>query len=139
MDKFKGEVLLIVNLASACGFTPQYTELQGLYEKYKNRKFQVLGFPCNQFGSQEPGSNAGRAWLNKDKEEGFLWIGPGAEMACTDAALKVQMFSLGSSFESTRFLQGGKCGGSIVMRTGLSHLQTSRSLLGITTRRPSLS
>nr|QBY35583.1 glutathione peroxidase 1 [Dunaliella salina] len=58
MDKFKGEVLLIVNLASACGFTPQYTELQGLYEKYKNRKFQVLGFPCNQFGSQEPGSNA---------------------------------------------------------------------------------
>jgi len=51
-------VLLIVNVASRCGFTPQYAGLQALYEKYRDRGFLVLGFPCNQFGSQEPGSEA---------------------------------------------------------------------------------
>jgi glutathione peroxidase len=52
---YKGQVLLIVNTASKCGFTPQYEGLERLYRKYKDRGFAVLGFPCNQFGAQEPG------------------------------------------------------------------------------------
>ena len=55
---FRGQVLLIVNTASQCGFTPQYAELEALYKKYKDQGFAVLGFPCNQFGAQEPGSAA---------------------------------------------------------------------------------
>jgi glutathione peroxidase len=55
---YRGQALLIVNTASACGFTPQYKGLERLYETYKDRKFAVLGFPCNQFGSQEKGSGA---------------------------------------------------------------------------------
>ncbi len=54
---YKGKVLLIVNTASKCGFTPQYEGLQSLYAKYKDRGFEVLGFPCDQFGHQEPGSD----------------------------------------------------------------------------------
>jgi glutathione peroxidase len=53
---YRGKTLLIVNVASACGFTPQYTGLEALYRKYHDRGFEVLGFPCNQFGAQEPGS-----------------------------------------------------------------------------------
>ncbi len=53
---FKGRVLLIVNTASKCGFTPQYAGLEELYRAHKDRGFEVLGFPCNQFGAQEPGS-----------------------------------------------------------------------------------
>jgi glutathione peroxidase len=53
---FKGQVLLIVNTASQCGFTPQYAGLEELYRAYHDRGFEVLGFPCNQFGAQEPGS-----------------------------------------------------------------------------------
>ena len=56
LQKYKGKVVLVVNTASKCGLTPQYTELQDLYEKYKDRGLVVLGFPCNQFGIQEPGS-----------------------------------------------------------------------------------
>jgi glutathione peroxidase len=56
LDEFKGHVLLIVNTASKCGFTPQYTGLEELFRKYKERGLAVLGFPCNQFGAQEPGS-----------------------------------------------------------------------------------
>jgi len=54
----KGKVVLIVNTASACGFTPQYKGLQALWDKYKEKDFVLLGFPCNQFGGQEPGSDA---------------------------------------------------------------------------------
>ena len=54
-DHFKGDVLLIVNVASKCGFTKQYKGLQSLQENYQSRGFRVLGFPCNDFGNQEPG------------------------------------------------------------------------------------
>lgn len=54
---FKGQVALIVNVASQCGFTPQYEGLQKLYDQYRGKGFTVLGFPCNQFGGQEPGSD----------------------------------------------------------------------------------
>lgn len=56
MATFRGRVLLIVNTASKCGFTPQYEGLEGLYRTYRDRGLTVLGFPCNQFGEQEPGS-----------------------------------------------------------------------------------
>jgi glutathione peroxidase len=56
LEKFKNNVLLIVNVASHCGFTPQYHELEMLYEKYHAKNFVVLGFPCNQFAHQEPGT-----------------------------------------------------------------------------------
>lgn len=56
MNTYKGKVLLIVNTATQCGFTPQYQALESLYEKYKDKGFVVLDFPCNQFGGQAPGS-----------------------------------------------------------------------------------
>src|SRR5262249_54352561 len=55
--QYKGKVVLVVNVASKCGFTPQYTGLEKLFEQYQNQGLVVLGFPCNQFGAQEPGSN----------------------------------------------------------------------------------
>ncbi len=57
LKAYRGKVLLIVNVASHCGFTPQYKALEAVYEKYKDKGFAVLGFPCNQFGAQEPGTN----------------------------------------------------------------------------------
>ena len=56
LSDFKGKVLLIVNVASKCGYTPQYEGLEALYRQYKDQGFEVLGFPCNQFLSQEPGT-----------------------------------------------------------------------------------
>ena len=58
LGAYRGHTLLIVNVASRCGFTPQYAGLENLYRKYKDQGLVVLGFPCNQFGSQEPGSEA---------------------------------------------------------------------------------
>ena len=55
MENYKGKVVLVVNTASKCGFTPQYEGLEKLYKKYKDKDFVVLGFPCNQFAKQEPG------------------------------------------------------------------------------------
>ncbi|MFA5765812.1 MAG: glutathione peroxidase, partial [Bacilli bacterium] len=57
LEDYKGKVLLIVNTATGCGFTPQYKGLQYLYDKYKNQGFEILDFPCNQFAGQAPGSN----------------------------------------------------------------------------------
>jgi len=56
MEQFKDKVLLIVNTASKCGFTPQYKALEDLYQQYKDRGLVILGFPCNQFGKQEQGN-----------------------------------------------------------------------------------
>jgi glutathione peroxidase len=58
LDDFRGRVCLVVNVASKCGLTPQYAGLQALYERYRDRGLEVLGFPCNQFAGQEPGSDA---------------------------------------------------------------------------------
>lgn len=57
LSQYKNKVALVVNVASKCGFTPQYKGLEALYQEHKNNDFVILGFPCNQFGSQEPGSN----------------------------------------------------------------------------------
>lgn len=58
LSNYKGKVVLLVNVASRCGFTPQYSALESLYEKYKDQGFVILGFPANNFGAQEPGTNA---------------------------------------------------------------------------------
>ncbi|MBX7045869.1 MAG: glutathione peroxidase [Ignavibacteria bacterium] len=57
LSDYKGKVLLIVNVASQCGYTPQYEGLEKLYQQYKAKGFEILGFPCNDFGGQEPGTN----------------------------------------------------------------------------------
>lgn len=57
MDEYKGKVLLVVNTASKCGFTPQLAELEQMYKDYKDKGFEIIGFPCNQFANQDPGSN----------------------------------------------------------------------------------
>ncbi len=56
LDQYLGKVVLIVNVASKCGLTPHYKGLQAMYDKYKDKGFEILGFPCNQFGGQEPGT-----------------------------------------------------------------------------------
>jgi glutathione peroxidase len=58
LEQFRGKTLLIVNVASQCGFTPQYKGLEELYHKFSSRGLVILGFPCNQFGGQEPGTDA---------------------------------------------------------------------------------
>lgn len=57
LDSYKGKVLLVVNTATGCGFTPQYDELQDLYDEFKDKGLEILDFPCNQFGSQAPGDD----------------------------------------------------------------------------------
>src|ERR1700726_4389973 len=57
LASFKGKVVLMVNVASQCGYTPQYSALEAIYEKYKDRGFVIVGFPANNFGAQEPGTN----------------------------------------------------------------------------------
>lgn len=57
LSNYKGKVLLIVNVASKCGYTPQYEGLEKIYKQYKNKGFEILAFPCNDFGAQEPGTN----------------------------------------------------------------------------------
>lgn len=58
LDRYQGKVMLVVNTASECGFTPQYQGLEKLYRQFRRKGLEVLGFPCNQFGEQEPGSEA---------------------------------------------------------------------------------
>ncbi len=58
LSQYQGQVVMMVNVASKCGLTPQYNELEAVYEKYKDKGLVVLGFPCNQFGKQEPGTDA---------------------------------------------------------------------------------
>lgn len=67
LAEYRGKVLLIVNVASACGFTPQYQGLEVLHRKYRDRGFAVLGFPCNQFGRQEPGSESDILCFTKER------------------------------------------------------------------------
>jgi glutathione peroxidase len=67
LEPFRGNVLLIVNVASACGFTPQYQGLEVIWRKFRDRGFAVLGFPCNQFGRQEPGSEADILCFTKER------------------------------------------------------------------------
>jgi glutathione peroxidase len=69
LDEYKGKVLLIVNVASACGLTYQYEGLQELHKTYQKDGFEVLGFPCNQFGAQEPGTNKEIQLFCSDKYE----------------------------------------------------------------------
>lgn len=56
LDRYKGQVVLAVNVASKCGYTPQYKGLEEIYQKYHSKGFSIMGFPCNQFGAQEPGT-----------------------------------------------------------------------------------
>ena len=122
---YKGKVLLIVNTASKCGFTPQYAGLEALHRKYKARGFSVLGFPCNQFGEQEPcDAEAIRSFCSLTYDVSFPMFakvevnGPGAHALYVD--LKDQRRGLLGSkaikWNFTKFLVGRD--GRAVARSG---------------------
>jgi glutathione peroxidase len=67
LEQYRGKVLLVVNVASACGFTPQYAGLEAVWRKYRDQGLVVLGFPCNQFGKQEPGCDTEIQRFTKDE------------------------------------------------------------------------
>ena len=113
LTDFQGEVLLIVNTASKCGFTPQYAGLEALQRKYQDRGFSVLGFPCNQFGAQEPGdSDAIRDFCQTTYDVSFPLFtkievnGPGAHPLYAElkAAKPGLLGSKGIKWNFTKFL-----------------------------------
>lgn len=74
-SKFEGKKLLIVNTASECGFTTQYKALEEIFEKYKDKNFTIIGFPCNQFGGQEPGTSSDiKSFCEKNYNVSFLMM-----------------------------------------------------------------
>ncbi len=77
MSQFKNKVVLVVNVASACGMTPQYADLVALYDKYKSKGLEILAFPCNSFGSQESGSNSQIKSFAQAKGAKFVMLSKG--------------------------------------------------------------
>jgi glutathione peroxidase len=125
LSEYRNKVLLVVNTASQCGFTPQYAALEDLYRKYQDRGFVVLGFPCNQFGGQEPGSDEQVAtFCEKNYGVSFPMFskvevnGPNAHPLFT--LLKQQapgiLGSEGIKWNFTKFLVDGH--GKVAMRYG---------------------
>ena len=90
MSEYKGKVLLIVNTASKCGFTPQYKGLEALYQKYKDRGFTVIGFPCNQFMEQERGQTAIPLYKHLTSQKGFEGLGKGIKAKALELTLKAK-------------------------------------------------
>ncbi len=126
LDQFKGKVVIVVNTATKCGLTPQYTALQQLYEKYADKGLVVLDFPCNQFMNQAPGSNEeisefctlnygtkfprfAKVDVNgKNAEPLFVWLKEQAPSDIGDAGTKafelgVKMFTLGNTKEDIKW------------------------------------
>ena len=104
LSDYDGKVLLIVNTASECGFTPQYKGLQGLYAKYREQGFEVLGFPCDQFGHQEPGDDA--------EIKSFCETNYGVEFPMF-AKIEVNGTNTHPVFEYLKSKKGGLFGGTI--------------------------
>lgn len=104
LSDYEGKVLLIVNTASKCGFTPQYKGLQDLYAKYKEQGFEVLGFPCDQFGHQEPGDDA--------EIKSFCQTNYGVEFPMF-AKIEVNGANTHPVFEYLKSKKGGLFGGTI--------------------------
>ena len=95
LSDYQGQVLLIVNTASKCGYTPQYEGLNELHEKYHGKDFSVLGFPCNQFGGQEPGSNEEIQSFNPVSEADSI-LGEYAPVKTADGAVWLDEKKLGN-------------------------------------------
>lgn len=104
LSDYEGKVLLIVNTASKCGFTPQYKGLHDLYAKYKKQGFEVLGFPCDQFGHQEPGDDA--------EIKSFCETNYGVEFPMF-AKIEVNGANTHPVFEYLKSKKGGLFGGTI--------------------------
>lgn len=113
LKNYSGKVLLIVNVASRCGYTKQYTPLEALYEKYKDAGFEILAFPCNDFGAQEPGSNEEIKEfcsltykvtfplfdkikvLGEDKAPLYTWLTSNSETGTDDISWNFEKFLIG--------------------------------------------